>query len=308
MMYSVMAFSYPDFMEEYRLTGRSVYEQELNFSCNEKARLAKALLTNIRPENMYYAYHFYGDNCTTRARNIIARNPDHPVHFSRVAPEDATYRQLIHSYMNSPGQAWNRLGIDLLLGNHLDEKMDSIQCLFLPEYLMKGFDSAHIDGRPLVSSKKQLLEGRAPADSGGFSPALLFGLLLIFVAVLSFLKNPFAQRLLRGIDFLLFFLVGLLGLLMLTLWIVRVDAVCRNNYNLLWALPTHCFMVFLRRSRKSWVKNYWLLSTLLGAILVLVWKWLPQEMNPNLIPLVAILVFRSLAFFRKQPAYDRKIR
>ncbi|HTL07583.1 MAG TPA: DUF4105 domain-containing protein, partial [Chitinophagaceae bacterium] len=49
MLYSVTPFSFADFMEEYRYDKRSVTEQVLGLSCQEKATLAEALWTNSQP-------------------------------------------------------------------------------------------------------------------------------------------------------------------------------------------------------------------------------------------------------------------
>ena len=140
MLYSVSASSFADFMEEYKYFNRSVTEQVLNLDDDVKTKLKKALEINTEEQNKYYPYHFYADNCTTRARDMLINHIRPALQFKNIRPQPGTttYRQLIHSYMNSNTQAWNRFGIDVLLGNHLDEPMDNKQAMFLPEYLLKG--------------------------------------------------------------------------------------------------------------------------------------------------------------------------
>lgn len=301
MMYSVTPYAFQDFMEEYRISNRSVTEQVLNLGCSQKIKLANALWNNAKKENKFYPYHFYADNCTTRARDIIINNTDSLIQFKNIrsGPGTSTYRQLIHSYMNSSGQAWNRFGIDVLLGNHLDEAMTNKQAMFLPDYLMKGFDSAVLYQQPLVGETHLLLPDGQQTSKTFFTPVMLFSLLLIAMIALSFFKNKPAVKIADLLDSLFFLLAGLLGLLMFALWVFRVDNVCRNNYNILWALPTHTIIAFVITRQRKWIQYYWLVTAVINALLLILWRWLPQEMNNSVLLLVAILLFRSIARYFK---------
>lgn len=299
MMYSVTPFSFSDFMEEYKYYKRSVTEQVLQLNCAEKIKLAKALWINSQKENKFYPYHFYADNCTSRARDIILANID-TVQFKDIRPApSSTYRQLIHSYMNNNSQAWNRFGIDVLLGNHLDEIMNNRQAMFLPDYLMRGLDSASINQHALVSETNVLLKDEQTAGNNFFTPVLLLSLILAIMITLRLINNKTAARTLVVLDRLFFLFTGLLGLLMLVLWITRVDTVCRNNWNLLWALPSHVIIAWMITSQKKWVKFYWLVTALLSLPVILAWKWLPQEMNNSVLLIVGILLFRSIDRYSK---------
>ncbi|MEP6749257.1 MAG: DUF4105 domain-containing protein [Bacteroidota bacterium] len=301
MLYSVEPQTFENFMGEYQYFKRSVTEQVLNISCAEKTQLVAALWNNTKEENKFYPYHFYADNCTTRARDIILNNIDTGIQFKNIRPQAgiSTYRNLIHSYMNSSNQAWNRFGIDVLLGNHLDEIMTNRQAMFLPDYLMKGLDSASFHQHALVSHTNILLPDGQPNTTTFFTPLTLFSFLLLLMIALSLTKNKTVDKILVILDSLFFLLTGLLGLLMLALWLFRVDNVCRNNYNILWALPTHIMIAFVVTKKKRWIKYYWLFTIILNILLLLAWKWLPQEINNSTLLLTAILLYRSAARYRK---------
>lgn len=301
MLYSVTPYSFPDFMEEYKFFRRSVTEQVLDLDEGTKIKLQKALWKNTEDQYKFYPYHFYADNCTTRARDMLMNNIDPALTIKNIRPDPvtSTYRQLIHSYMNSSGQAWNRFGIDVLLGNHLDEPMNNRQAMFLPEFLLKALDSAALLQHPLVTKKLVLLPDEQPDDHNFFTPVVVFSLLLVIMITLSFVNKPVAEKTLLALDRLFFLFTGLLGLLMLTLWIARVDNVCRNNYNLLWALPTHLVIAFVVTKEKLWVKYYFLFTVILNMLLLLAWNWLPQEMNNSILLAITILIFRSFARYRK---------
>ncbi|MGZ3998080.1 MAG: Lnb N-terminal periplasmic domain-containing protein [Flavisolibacter sp.] len=149
LLYSLAVEDFNEFMYEYRMESRTVQEQVLQLSCEEKQKLFTALQNNAKDENRYYKYDFLFDNCTTRAGNIVAANTDTPVIFNNIlAGKHPSFRDLIHSYLDAGNEYWSKLGIDMLLGAKLDRKVTNREAMFLPEYLLKGFDSASIGGRP----------------------------------------------------------------------------------------------------------------------------------------------------------------
>ncbi len=251
MRYFVSVENMNDFTDQYRYEKRSIIEQELNLSCTEKERLSAFLKDNAKEENKYYLYNFLFDNCSSRLKDIVAKKTDAPLSFQNILPADNTsFRKLIHEY--SGRQPWTKLGLDILLGAALDVKIRSDQALFLPEYLMKAFDGAASGNKNLVATKKIILDAQAPERATGLPTPILFcSVFSILVAAISFLKKKWARTVLNGIDFLLFFTVGLTGLLMLALWLVRSDTVCRNNFNLLWAIPSHTLMAFFYSAKKN---------------------------------------------------------
>ena len=300
MRYSLSVWPYPNFMEEYKDEHRGVTEQVLALNGGEKKRLLDAMMLNAREENRYYDYRFHTDNCTTRARDMVSKNTDTPVHFNNMLPEHRpSFRQLIHNSLDKGGQYWNKLAIDLLLGAHLDATVTNEQAMFLPDYLAKGFDSATLGSHPLVSETVYLLPA-APLQKadGWFTPMVFFGVLLLIGIALCFIPGRRAARLLRIFDITLFLATGLMGIVICTLWIARVDNVCRNNWNLLWALPTHTIMAFMLNKQKQWARVYWLLASALLVIMVVGWKGLPQEFNSALLPLVVLLALRSLSHIK----------
>ena len=74
MYYALSAYPYPDFLQEYQYQGRGVIEQVLKLSCDAKLKVHTALQANNTGANRFYYYYFHTDNCTTRAKDIIAKN------------------------------------------------------------------------------------------------------------------------------------------------------------------------------------------------------------------------------------------
>lgn len=301
LLYFVSVEEIDDFINQYREDKRNITEQELNLSCSEKEKLSDFLKNNTKEENKYYLYSFLYDNCSSRLKDIVAKNSSSPLAFQNILPAPNTsFRDLIHEYMDKGRQPWTKLGLDMLLGSSLDVKIKNEEAMFLPEYLMKAFDNGKIGKRNLITGK-QLILSTEPTLTNSFlpKPPVFFTCLFIIIAIIGFLKNKRVNMLLNGFDFLLFFTAGLTGLLLLALWVARTDVVCRNNFNMAWALPTHLIMVFFLYSKRGWAKKYWLFTAILQLILLVTWFFLPQQLNIALLPVAALLLLRSFMRYKK---------
>jgi Domain of unknown function (DUF4105) len=300
MQYALSVDNYNIFLQEYKQDHRSVIEQTLMLNGEQKERLFNLLKINALEENRYYNYRFYEDNCTTRAKRVINKSTHNSIIFKNILPGQApTYRELIHKNLDSFHQYWSKFAIDFLLGSNLDKQITNEQSMFLPGYLMQGFDSAALQKNPLVSEKKIILKGYNAGNRVIFvTPFNLFSLLALVFIFLSFSKNSKAQKILRIADAAFFFSLGLLGLLIIFVWFGRVDSVCRNNLNVLWAWPTHIIVVFLSRKKHIWIKTYFRIAALIALLILLGWPWLPQQLNIAFAPLLIIIMLHGL--FNKQ--------
>lgn len=283
---------FPDFVSFYQSENRGITEQELQLSGAAKKQLQQALNNNLQPDNKFYQYDFFFDNCTTRARDMIARYQDSTAPVKPVMPLGTTFREAIHLYLDKNHGDWNKLGIDILLGSPTDAVMTATQMQFLPDNLMYSLDS--LTGKAaLVQNKKDLYTlANSDAKAPLVTPMLVFSLLALIVFLGSFSKKSSIQLLLTSFDGLFLFLIGLLGIVLIFMWTATDHAMCRNNDNLLWAWPTHFIMAFFVASKKRWVKLYFGITAFAMALLLICWFWLPQQMNNTLLPLVALLLYR----------------
>jgi hypothetical protein len=301
MDYALSVYPFADFVQEYEYQRRGIVEQVLQLSCPQKISLNKALQLNNTDENRFYSYYFHTDNCTTRAEDIIVQNINTPVVFKPILPRKFTFRQLIHSYLDKQGHYWSKFGIDLFLGINLDKKMSNKEVRFLPDYLKKGFDSALVNQRPLVGESTILLTwpDQSKSSHSWLTPFLTFTILLIIIAALTLGKTTRGAKALGIFDGIFFFVIGILGLMMLTLWIIRIDTVCRNNLNILWALPTHTFVAFFLKSKKPWVSTYFQVVFWVSIVLAFTWFFLPQQLNNAVGPLILLIIIRSYHYSKK---------
>jgi len=291
LLYYVSTERFEDFKYMYQVTNRGITEQVLNLTAAEKTTIQQFLNNNLKEENRFYKYDFFFDNCTTRLRDILKKNHDSSFTIKPVMPVGTTFRQAIHQYLDKNEKDWSKLGIDILLGRPCDGVMTAAQMQFLPDNLMKSLDSAN---HPLILSHQNLYVINENAGKGTiFSPLVVFSLLLIIIALLSLVKNKFTLIFLQGFDGILFFCTGLLGIILIFMWLGTDHSMTKNNFNLLWAWPTNIILAFFVNSKKNRVKK-WFAFTAVGLVLVLLaWFFLPQHLNIALLPFVLLLIYRS---------------
>lgn len=300
LLYYLSTEDFLPFIQAYQQDNRTIVEQVLNLTCSEKIKIVQLLQQNLQAENRYYKYDFLFDNCTTRIRDLLEKAADSTVHYTKIVSPQTTFRDLLYVSLNHYDKQWSKLGIDLLLGAKTDAIMKAREVMFLPDYLMQAFDSATLGNKPVVAVKNNLYSVKNYSASNFLStPLFFFTLLLLLIVLISFSKNKTAQKILHGFDGFVFFMTGLAGLTFLFMWFATDHQMYSNNYNLVWALPTHAVAAFFINSKKTFIKKYFLLTAIINVLLLILWIFLPQQLNTSLIPFVLLLTFRSAIIYGK---------
>ena len=304
LLYFVSLERTDDFLYFYTTTGRGIKEQELNLNAAEKKSIQAALNENLREENRYYKYDFFLDNCTTRLRDIIKNQKQPTPAFPFVMPEKTRFRQSIHQYLEKGGKLWSELGIDLVLGLPTDKIMTAEEQEFLPDNLMRAVDSCK--NTSLVEKKNTLYEPPLVNEAKNWlSPMLVFSLFTLICFAISRIKNNLAIVITIGIDRLLFFSTGFLGIVLLFMWMLTDHSMTKDNFNLFWAMPLNVIACFYTTTSRRFFKGYFLCYALLLTTLILSWSFLPQDLNNALLPIVLLLAYRSYMIY-KSPASSFK--
>lgn len=303
LLYFLSAEDPTSFAYSYQMDKRSVWEQELNLSPAQKQALFNALLNNMQGDNRYYQYDFLFDNCTTRVSELLSKTTGFTVP-QPLVPKGTTYRNMLHEYLDKGNQPWSKLGIDLLLGSKIDEPVSIASSMFLPDYLMKGLDSS----KPLLAKPKTYFLQTPVIEAGNsmYMPTLVMSVLLIGIVVLSQWKQEQWSLFFKILDSALFYITGMAGILLLFMWIGTDHKACSNNYNLIWALPTHAIAAFALWKKRQWMHTYFKFSSLVYIIVLASWWFLPQEFNPALFYFVLLLLYRSV-MQQKWHAHARNI-
>ncbi|MHA6248551.1 Lnb N-terminal periplasmic domain-containing protein [Pontibacter sp. CAU 1760] len=296
--YKLSISDFDRFKYSYTMDNRSVYEQEMNFTEAQKQQYWGFLTNNYLPANRFYLYDFFFDNCATRIRDGVEASFPDQIRFNiSDFDKDMSFRNLIDLYLIP--QPWSDFGIDFALGARIDQEAAPYEYMFLPDYLSQGFEQATIsqDGqtKPLVGPVQVLFEREPiPFTAGLFTPALIWW--VFFVAVLALTVIDWKKHRRSSVfDMVFFFIVGLMGVVLLLLWFATDHQATAYNFNLLWALPTHAVAAFFlgRRVLPEWVGKYLLATVAIAAVLLVFWPWWPQMLHTAFIPVALALALRA---------------
>lgn len=284
------------FKADYEFQGRGITEQVLNLSPTEKIATQAFLNNNLKTENRYYKYDFFLDNCTTRLRDIILALRQPSPQLPAVMPVQTTFRNAIHQYLDAGHQHWSKLGIDILMGRPTDAIMTTAQQQFLPDNLMLALDKADVK---VVESKATVIPNQQQIESSAWStPRFIFSAVVALFLLLSFSNNERLRLLLAGLDGLLFFMTGVLGFIIVFMMTGTDHSMTKDNFNLLWAWPTHLFVSFFIRRQNRFLGLYFGLTSIAMILLLISWFFLPQQMNDALLLIVFLILFRSVMRWR----------
>jgi hypothetical protein len=299
--YMLGVYDYQAFQQHYIEDNRFVHEQVLNLSTDQKQKLFDYLQWNARPENQYYRYDYFYDNCATKMRDVLLHVFGDTVKFDgSYIVTDYTIRELTDLYLTE--QPWGDLGIDICLGLPMDKKAAPLEYMFLPDYVESGFDHATIvrDGEEVAIVKKKniIYESRAENYSPGFPHPFLFLVPLALVAAFLTYRDIRRHTLTIAFDAIVFGFTGIIGILLFSLWFFTDHDAAARNMNILWALPLHLVAViaFIRNPR--WLKWYFGVIAILSLLLLVSWPVLPQKLHYALIPIVVMQGLRAFAQYK----------
>ncbi|HLV64490.1 MAG TPA: DUF4105 domain-containing protein [Polyangiaceae bacterium] len=236
----------PDTLYAYAAQNRTVVAQELALTREERGALAKALAENARPENRYYDYDYYYDNCTTRVRDAIDRVLGGELARAVEGPGRYTFRE--HTERLSAEELWLYTALDLALGPLTDRPTTRWDELWIPDELERALDRATIDRdgerRPIVARTRTLVTAERPpaldappARVPGFAlTGLAFGGALALLGGAA-RARPALRAAFGALTALIGLLLGFIGWVLLYFWLFTKHWAAHQNMNLLLTGP-----------------------------------------------------------------------
>lgn len=285
------------FVEIYRKDKRWMKEQILELTVDEKNIVFNFLRNNAQPENAFYLYDPYFDNCSTKLRDItedlLATKSELSGSYTE---EGLTLRKLMNREL--PWNTWGSFGINLALGTKLDQKISYEDYMYLPDYLYLSFKDAKKieDGvsKPLVKKEVVILDFKEEKfQLSWLNPAFVLSLLLLITIVITF-RDMKRSKNSKWLDFSIMLTTGLIGVLIVFLWFFTDHKTTPNNFNILWAFAPNLIVAFflLKKNTPSWISIYLKVCLLLIAILFVLWVLGVQLFSLALLPLIGILILR----------------
>ena len=297
--YQLGATNYSHFAGEYAFFGRSVWQQTLNLTNEEKIDLIRLLQENHRPENRVYRYNFFYDNCATRPRDKIEESIAGQVIYP-TEPQDGSrsFRDIVHQYCK--GHPWARFGIDLCIGSEADQPITQRQMMFAPFYLMNSFSGAQIKNdsiqRPLTEASELIVDATPEEDESGWIPTPLQCALLLFILTAGATIYGIRRRTgLWGVDLFLFGAAGIVGCVLAFLALFSEHPAVSSNFLLLVFHPGQLlFLPYIiycvRKGKKCW---YLTLNLVVLTLFIVLFPLIPQRFDFAVVPLALCLLIRS---------------
>jgi hypothetical protein len=312
LMYFLSIADYERFLNAYNSWGQAIYEQRILLNTRESMRMVQLLNENYQPENRFYRYGFFMDNCATRIRDIFEKSVDGKIVYdSTYITKNETFRQLIEHYLgNTP---WTFFGVNLLLGSRTDDVATTSNYMFLPEHLRDILKNSKIisgdSSRSLSASPIELFPSTIvfSKPSPFTSPVTITSILLILTILYSWYLRKNGKN---GIwlDRVWFLLTGLLGMLIAALWIWSLHHELQNNYNIIWANPVNLIigiMLFFK-TRPKWFIFLINLYAILLICFLPVSLFIQQSLPAAAYPISGIMIVRSIAIITSQKLVDNK--
>jgi hypothetical protein len=294
--YKLGVHDYKQFEYVYIYYKRYLHAQELNLTPAQTQRLFDFLQWNARPENQYYRYDYFYDNCATKIPEVVSKVFGDSVKFDgSYITTHYTIRELTDLYLK--WQPWGDLGIDIGLGLPMDKKATPYEYMFLPDFVESGFAHATIrQGNKTVSLVRNTQQIFEPFDehfhNGIFQPLYVFSLFFVIAALISY-RDLRRKKITMVFDAIFFTVLGVLGLLLTLLWFATDHHAAAKNFNILWALPTHLIVVIAFIKQPKWLEKYFLAVTALSILLLIFWPILPQKLHYSLIPMTMAIAVRA---------------
>ena len=249
MRYSMAGFEMQPMLRSYIAQNRTVWAQELNLTPQQRLELRNLAEINALPENRYYLYDYYRNNCSSLPRDLIDRVVGGAI---RKRTDSVLTNTTFRSH------TLRLLGDDLLpfagsqfaLGHPADTNISQWQEMFLPLKLQEHLRRVYVAGttgaqEPLVVREVQLAASNRPADRKA-APNYVrrFTLFGIGIALFLFILLSLSLTGLRTTKVLLGFFAavvsiigGLAGLGLILAWTVTDHYFMSRNENILQLNP-----------------------------------------------------------------------
>ncbi|MEO5590032.1 MAG: DUF4105 domain-containing protein [Gemmatimonadaceae bacterium] len=187
MRYSMGGFDVTPTVEAYRQTNRMVWAQELNLTPAQRQKLVDFLLWNNKPENRYYHYDYFRDNCSTRIRDALDVALGGAIKAgSENVPTSSTYR--FHTSRLTQEDWPIFTGTMFGLGEPTDRRINAWEEMFLPVRMKDRLRSIRVatatGTEPLVKSERVLVQSTRPPEDAEIHRGMLDYLMIAAVILL----------------------------------------------------------------------------------------------------------------------------
>ena len=276
-MYYVLArYDFKYFLSSYKKDKRWLKQQVLNLNKIEKQQLFLYLENNARIENATYPYDPFFNNCASKLKDITTVILKENVLLNSEKIKDkSTLRELMNQEII--WNTWGNFGINLITGRILDQERNQLEYTYLPDYLFKTIKNGKIKRDHkiinLVKREDVLLDfDEISTNTSLFNPLAFFTLLALIVSLIT-IKDIKNQKRTKWLDFIIFFLTGIVGLILTYFWFFSSHKTAPDNYNVLWAFLPNLIVAFIvtKAIAKKWLQKYLIILLVCLTIVLILW-------------------------------------
>lgn len=240
-------------MRSYNYEHRTVWEDRIFLTNEQKKIFLDRLKWNMRPENRSYSYQYFFDNCSTRPRDYLdeALGGVLSAHAKDELTSKTFREQVMEGYAFNPGMD---VLLDLGMNSNIDRYMTRWESMFHPLHLRDGLIDYSRSKHFLIGESRILVDFQRPGTYPGLGHAILLivgGIPLALIGIALYAqqkKGAFSKRLLRFFAFwsLPWTMAGaLFGFLMCLNWIASGHMDLHHNANMLLFWPTDLILLLV---------------------------------------------------------------
>lgn len=268
----------------YKKFNRTILLQELNLTAKQKKEYIEKLKSEMKPENKYYQYDHYYNNCVSEMVKYLDELTDGQFLANSSNKIGRSFRDLSRDYVSS--NYLINIFITLLLGSKVDRNITEKESLFLPDYTSNWANDVYItdyegNRQPLIKSSTYLNKSvnRDPVIPNA-KPRIIESLLIGVLLALSVFVISFNYKLKSILDLIIGIILTFSGTVLFFMAFFTEHYYIHNNWNLLFLSPLSIIIVIsailkLTKNFKSTginIYNKFIDITLLLTIAIMVLK------------------------------------
>ena len=283
LQYFATANPFNEFLFQYTQENRSIVEQKLLLTQNQKQELFEILNKSLLSDEKYYTYKFIDRNCTNMVSNKINLILNQKC-IVKNTERGMTYREILFPYIEN--HFYENLGINIIFGKKVDQDGTT---LFLPTQLMESLKFSKYNGRLIAAAPKTILkaiklEQKKSVWNNFYSFCLIFILLILSRKIWVYLSY--------------FIVISILGFFLTGVGLYSFHEEVSLNYNVLLFNPFLLVLVicFLKK------KYLWVIRIAQFSIAALTTYLLILINKPNFLMFMPMIIcsYILLSIFIKE--------
>ena len=277
LLYTIGLENYNDFLSSYIHYNRSINEQYLNLTLEQKQAIFDKIQHQLATEERNYQYKFIDNNCTTKIVDLLNEVLEKPIETQFEGNSDSQ-RKILNSSLTN--HYFEKLGMNLLFGINVDKDNEKV---FLPEKLMHSISNSTNGNQRLEQNDISHYERIENSSKSNWNTIYFFSIICLILAFLSRMKF---------IQYIFFFSVGILGTVILIVSLFTSHSELVWNESLLLFNPLY-FFLGIKKFRN-------VITKILGASIILFLIIASFEKTLIVLPLLLLELFYLYQLLRKK--------